>query len=313
MAKDLIIGGASGYDWQKLQYWVTSIQQSGFTGDIVIVATDITKATIDKLISKNVHISAYGKQTEDGGFENPNKHIAPHVERFFYIWEYLANNPDKYRYVTMTDTRDVVFQTNPSVFLEAKLGLAKSFVCSSEGLAYKDEPWGNQNFLDAFGPFFHERFKDNLIYNVGTIAGHYEDLRDFTSILLHMCSNRRIKVCDQAVFNFLVEHEPFKSEVLKTTNDTGWAIQLGTTEHAILAGAGEIGRNVQADPSKLDDYRKAYQDVQPVIKGHKVFTPANVEYCIVHQWDRVPQLAEQILRTYIDGDDENSVTFTVTE
>ena len=32
MKKDLIIGGASGYTWDQLKFWVNSIKKSGFTG-----------------------------------------------------------------------------------------------------------------------------------------------------------------------------------------------------------------------------------------------------------------------------------------
>ena len=45
MAKDLIIGGASGYNWDQLKYWVNSINKTGFKGDVVIVATKDRKST----------------------------------------------------------------------------------------------------------------------------------------------------------------------------------------------------------------------------------------------------------------------------
>ncbi len=32
--KDLIIGASTGYTWDTLKYWVNSINQSGFDGDI---------------------------------------------------------------------------------------------------------------------------------------------------------------------------------------------------------------------------------------------------------------------------------------
>ena len=41
MAKDLIIGGASNYNWDQLKYWVNSIKQTGFEGDIVLAATNM--------------------------------------------------------------------------------------------------------------------------------------------------------------------------------------------------------------------------------------------------------------------------------
>ena len=32
MAKDLIIGVVDNYDWDKIKYWVNSINKSGFDG-----------------------------------------------------------------------------------------------------------------------------------------------------------------------------------------------------------------------------------------------------------------------------------------
>ena len=116
MEKDLIIGGASNYDYEKLQYWVNSIKQTEFSGDIVICATNITKETIDKLSKKNVTVYAYGVPDGNGGFKSETR-LAPHVERFFYLWGFLNEHRENYRYVVVTDTRDVIFQTNPSDFI----------------------------------------------------------------------------------------------------------------------------------------------------------------------------------------------------
>ena len=35
--KDLIIGCSTGYKWDTIKYWVNSINQSGFTGDRVMI------------------------------------------------------------------------------------------------------------------------------------------------------------------------------------------------------------------------------------------------------------------------------------
>ena len=65
MDKDLIIGGASNYDYDKLQYWINSIKQTDFTGDIVLCATNISKETLDKLESKKISVYAYGNKEEE--------------------------------------------------------------------------------------------------------------------------------------------------------------------------------------------------------------------------------------------------------
>jgi hypothetical protein len=294
VAKDLIIGGASNYDWNKVKYWVNSIKATGFKGDIVLVATNIDLKTLEILSSKDVKIHAYGRKTESGLVNDSQN--APHVERFIYIWDYLRNNPD-YRFVTVTDTRDVIFQQDPSPFLEKHM-FGRSLIASSEGLLYKDEPWGRQNMKETFGDYLYQIFQEYLICNVGTISGYYEDVRDFILMLFQQSINRPIPIVDQAVYNFLINQVPFKDEVLVATNKLGWAAQLGVTKGAIEAGAGDIGMSVLQNPSLMDEYIKLYQDAQPIINGASVTNEDGREFCIVHQWDRIPSLKAEIERKY---------------
>ena len=112
MKKDLIIGGASNYTWDQLKYWINSIKMTGFDGDIALVGTNYTKETIDKLVKEGVILKLYGKLDNSGNVtSDPNG--APHVQRFFQLWDFLTTTKEEYGYVVTTDTRDVVFQTNP--------------------------------------------------------------------------------------------------------------------------------------------------------------------------------------------------------
>ena len=301
MAKDLIIGGAAGYDWDKLKYWVNSIKASGFRGDIMVVATNITAETIQKLVEEKVLVSAYGQRDENGNFKQ-HSNGAPHVERFFYMWNVLNEIKENYVHVITTDTRDVVFQTNPSTWLNSYMTVGKTVVCSSEGLEYKNEPWGNQNLHDTFGPYFHNIFKENMIYNVGTIAGRFEYVRDLLLMIFQMSINRPIPIVDQAVFNFLVSQQPYSNKFLKTTNRDGWAIQLGTTVEAIKSGGGDIGQAALNDEEVFKKYIRDYRDIQPYIdEDGTVYTKKDGDrFCIVHQYDRIPSLKTKILEKYDD-------------
>ena len=290
MDKDIIIGGASSYSWNELKYWINSIRKTGFSGDVFLVATNITRETIDKLTSEGVILSLYGKQDDQGNF-TAHSNGAPHVERFFYIYNHLNTTKENYRYVITTDTRDVVFQHNPSDWLQTNLKNHK-IVCSSEGLKYKDEPWGNQNLHQAFGPFFHNILKEEVIYNVGTIAGNFVYVKDLLLLLFQMSVNRPIPIVDQAVFNFLINHQPFKDVILKTTNKDGWAIQFGTTLRAIESGKGDIGAICSQNPTELITYQMKYTDDQPDLE--------NLPFTILHQYDRVNGLKEKIENLYGD-------------
>jgi len=294
--KDLIIGCASGYTWDQVKYWVNSIKKSGFTGDVVIVGTDMKKETIDKLTENGVELALYGEKQENGDVE-AYKTGVPHVERFFYMWGALNQTKTDYRYIITTDTRDVIFQNNPSQWLELYLTM-HSMVCASEGMRYKNEPWGNQNLYQALGPYFHNMLKDEMIYNVGTIAGEAAMMKSLFLLLFQISINRPIPVVDQAMFNFLISVYPFKNNTYFAGNSDSWAIQLGTTIEAVKAGSGDIGKEVTANPSKLIEYQMKYEDVQPVITNDAIKTKTGKLYTIVHQWDRIPELKTMIEEKY---------------
>lgn len=293
MEKDLIIGAASNYTWDQLKYWVNSIKQSGFTGDVVIVGTNMKKDTIDKLSERGVILSLYGKQNANGDIESP-QNGAPHVERFFYIWNYLETTETKYNNVITTDTRDVVFQSNPSNWLDENVH-SSLLVASSEGMRYKNEPWGNKNLHEALGPFFHNKLKNNLIYNVGVLAGEFEYVKGLMIMLFQISINRPIPVVDQAMFNFLINTSPYKDDTLFTNNNDGWAIQLGTTLPAVQSGKGDLGMIFKQSPEK---YLGIYEDNLPLIEDGVVTTIAHVPYCVVHQYDRVDGLKEKVEEIY---------------
>jgi hypothetical protein len=299
VANDLIIGAASGYEWDQLKYWVNSIKKSGFMGTIALVGTDMSKKTIDKLLEKEVELSLFGTQQPDGSVKAPANN-APHVERFFYLWSYLNQNRGKYDRVITTDTRDVIFQVNPSLQLDDLLRYHE-LVASSEGMRYQNEPWGNANLFQSFGPYFHNRLKNELINNVGVIAGHTYHVEGLLSMIFHLSLNRPIPIVDQAVYNFLINENPFKPITYFTTNDDGWAIQLGTSVEAVKAGAGEIGQQCKDNATKFAKYTIDYEDTQPVIcDDGTVKNGRGDTFTIVHQYDRVPGLKEKVEKKYND-------------
>lgn len=295
--KDLIIGGASNYTWDDLKYWINSIRNSGFKGDVALVGTNMTKATIDKLTAEGILLNLYGTQKENGDVIAPSNN-APHVERFFYLWNYLHTTKEQYRYVITTDTRDVIFQSNPSAWLEENLKMYP-LVCSSEGMRYKNEPWGNQNLLEAFGPYFHNLIKDQYIYNVGVLAGEFSHIKGLLSFIFHMSVNRPIPVVDQAVFNMIINTEPWKLDTYFTHMSDGWTVNLGTTYEAVKAGSGDLGLNLGKDPTGLIKYQMLFEDKQPYIgENGVVYTSDSKPFVVVHQYDRIPTLKVKIQKLY---------------
>lgn len=292
--KDLVIGGAANYGWKELKYWVNSIKRSGFDGDIALVTTNIESEDIIKLTDEGVKLTIYGNRMPNGSY-TAHSNGAPHVERFFYIWNHLNTEVQEYRYVICTDTRDVVFQSNPSIWLENNL-VSYSLVSSSEGMRYKNETWGNQNLHDTFGPYFHRIFKENMINNVGTLAGTSEYMQGLMFAIFQMSINRPIPIVDQAVYNVLMNTIPWKYDNYETTNEDAWAIQLGTTIGAVHSGKGDLGMMYK---DNIQGYLSLYEDEQPSINSDGiVVNHEGTPFCIVHQYDRVDSWKDRIVEKY---------------
>ena len=278
--KDLIVGCATNYDWSKLKYWVNSINASGFEGDKVLILMNCDKDTVKKISDSGFSIIAFNQDTN--GNLTYESQMMVHVERFFHIYQLLKDN--LYRYVITTDVKDVVFQQNPSIWLEDNFTDSDDLIFSSESMKYKDEPWGNQNLMETFGPQIYEDFKNNTIFNVGVLAGRGYAMRDLMMNIFASCLHRPIKICDQSTFNFLISRHPYLKSSIYSTSEDGWACQLGTT----------------ADPSKIEQFRPFLLEPSPKLEGDKVLTSQGKEYIIVHQYDRVPEWKKVIEAKYDD-------------
>ena len=279
---DCVIGCSTNYDWAKLKYWINSINESGFTGDKVMILMNCDKETVSKVSDAGFDIIGFGQ--DDKGNLVYNSNMMVHVERFYHIYQHLKNK--YYRYVITTDVKDVIFQKNPSEWLEMHLpsGGHDDLVFSSESMKYKDEPWGDQNLRETFGTQIYEDFKNNTIFNVGVLAGRGYAMKDLCMNIFTSCLGRPIKICDQSTFNFLISQHPYLKTSMYAQSEDGWACQLGTT----------------ADPSKIEQFRPFLLEPSPKMVGDKVATSTGIEYTIVHQYDRVPEWRKVIEEKYND-------------
>ena len=279
--KDLIIGAFTNYNFNQLRPWVESIEECGFKGDKVMVVGNHSPETLHELEKRNFFL-----------VDMPKLNIPVHVLRFLAIYDYLKDVDLHYRYVVTTDVKDVYFQTNPIDWLEENLKF-KKLVAGSEGMLYKDEPWGNDNLFQTYGTYVHELFKNNKIYNVGTIGGDAEYVKDLVFNIFTNATNRPIPIVDQAVYNVLLQTQPYKDVTLFADQWLGWACQAGTT----------------VDPSKINAFRPYLVEKEPIFKDGKVLTSLGHPFSIVHQYDRVPEWKQFVMEKYNQEDQSKFFTY----
>lgn len=262
--KDLVIGVFSNYTYDFVKPWIKSIKETGFKGDVVLYGIDTDNETLDRIQQDGVIVITAKSAKNDERI---------HMQRFLYIYDYLKERSHEYRYVVSTDVRDVIFQLNPSDFF-TNSELNSRIVTSGEAIRIKDEAWNRNNIIKNFGEYFYEDVKDLEVQNVGILAGAASYMKDLCFALYQMSLNRPDWVADQAAYNMLVHHEPWKSISTNCNLQDCWAINAHVT-------------NYEKDKEKFAPF---LMDVPPVLEnGQVVHGKSKRPFFIIHQYDRVKE------------------------
>lgn len=269
--KNLIISAFTGYRFDQIKPYVHSIRDNVADADLVMVVGHTDSATKTQLTTLGWQLVDLPAVTD----------IPIHVLRFLPMYNFLYNNSSQYEFVVSTDVKDVIFQQDPFTWLAANLG-SRHLVAGSEALRYCDEPWGDENLRTTYGGYAYQHHKNNVIYNVGTLGGRAEYMRDLFFTLFYNSLGRPIPVVDQAVFNVTIQSRAYQDAVLFAEQKLAWACQAGTV----------------ADPAKMNLFRPKLLEPEPVWRDNTVYTSTGIPFVIVHQYDRVPEWASAIVKKF---------------
>lgn len=280
--RDLVVGCMTNYGLDQIRPWVMSLEACGFQGDKAMIVYNADFSVVENLVDRGFLVVTFEQEYSSHQYrfqDSVGEQIL--VSRFFHIWCLLSDPIGLgYRYVISADVKDVIFQTNPSRWLEQHLG-DKLLNVGSESVRFQDEPWGNGVMAGAFEGTLHEYMKPRTIYNAGTMAGTSAAMRDF-ALQVYLAAAGRLECPDQASANILLSLEPFRSVTRFNTSEDGWACQAGTS----VAASYVTGRTLPLlEPS-------------PVFDGSEVLTNAGAPFCLIHQYDRVPEWSDAFLRKY---------------
>jgi len=286
--KDLIIGAFRGYTYNQVKPWIDSINECGFTGDKVLIALGTTQETIRK-------IADAGFTVIDGGNEPPRMMF--HMERFVHINRFLNDYYRNYRFVITTDVRDVIFQTNPSDYLEPILidSVFVDTIASSEAILVKNEPWNRDNIIKCFGQMYYDQICDNEVLNVGTLAGRAGSIKDLTAAIFQMSLNRADWVADQAAYNIMM----------------GWRQYNRTSHIARLKDAWACNLHVTNKPDQMSQFGPYLLEPRPTFENGLVVNENKTPFCVVHQYDRVPELKKFVIEKFGQEDESGYFTYKV--
>jgi len=264
--KNLLIGAISNYNWEVLEPFFKSFNQSNFKNcDCIMFINNISLETQNKIKYFGVIV----KEISQEKFKN--------IKLINYRWklyeDFLINNYDKYDMIFTADLRDVFFQKDVFKYYHNN----KSFL----GVAIEDDTLSqiiNKGWIiNAYGNDIFKSIENERIICVGTIWGTIDKFIEFSKIMWEVLSSEwsiRKDVVEQAVANYLIYHEKMFNDCLVISdNRNGPVMTIGITmkgqlnlnnDNNILNGKGEIAAVIHQYDRKqyiVDKVKNKYSDI----------------------------------------------------
>ena len=256
--KDLVISAIANYLPEKIKIYVESLNDSGFEGDKIMICYNLPQETIEYLSSKGWE--CYGAELQGH----------PHMKRLIDMWWFLQNDERKWNRIITTDVRDIVWQTNPSNWLSDNLN--SEVIVASECIKNQDEPWAHKNIHEGYGPIFWDLIKENIVANVGVIAGKYQSVKDLLQLvwLVSQAGDTR-HFTDQSALNLIINNSLLSNKIELNSD---FALQVDTL----------------TNDTRFE--KKTYSIENEIVMN------GQIPYVLVHQYDRNQELKYLIENKY---------------
>ena len=279
MPQDLTIAVIRGLEWAALRPYAVSLANTGFAGVKAVFMENTSQEARDRFI--DLGFTVIDRVT-------PPSKLHPQmppdwaygIYRFLPVIEYLREGQDKFRYVIWTDVRDVVFQTDPSAWLEKNLAPSQ-IVVAGLGHAIKDCPY-NDPWLRAVDLEGYERIREMEAVACGTMAGLAKPMLKFFQDMYAGChAANHMWGTDQGMFNALLRRPPYDKIARIPRSSEGFSAQWFPAKNN--------------DPIVYPGYAFPVFDKPSGL----VLTPEGEPYSIVHLYDRDPAWVNIMRQKYV--------------
>lgn len=300
--RDIVIGAAYGYEPSKVAQFVTSLRKTGFAGTIALVITPQQSAAFaesDLLEGVELVVVPVWRPGIPDVFhshltkafwipfglvtwallgllgllgrrgEALRLHLAgglhhPWCARHLHYLEFLARGD--YDYILVSDTRDVVFQTNPSQAMRGSADLSVSI--ESRAYTVGEEYWNARWVKAVYGRRGLDTIGSAPVSCAGVSFGPAPAMLDYLRAMrdeiLALKPWSIWRTSDQALHNYLL-----------------WTGRLGTfARMESLASPVATLNATTVDHLSVDEGQLVNADGTTV--------------CVIHQYDRVDGLADQL-------------------
>lgn len=268
------MGVAKGYGWDILEPFVTSFARNCPSAELVLFVDDISDFTRDRLIQAGTLCLDVPTEYEDN--------MIIHA-RWKMFADYLEAHGGNYEQVFLTDTRDVICQSDVFAAFKGYMNWLGYTTYSADIRGSQTESKVNYRWLaNCFGKEEADKLADRKIICCGTVIGTIAELKIFCRKMWNALKDNTVWGHEQAVMNYLVYENllPIKN-----------LIEIDVNSGAVLT-------------TFLSHYVEVRDD--KILRGDGG-VPA-----VVHQYDRNDELNQLVDEIYRAKDFEQNLNFTDT-
>jgi hypothetical protein len=286
--KDILFGYAVNFTFEKMEAFAVSTVWCGFTGHkVMFVSSDLSRDDQTKLIELGFEVRVVPKLLA----EITHKFFH-YVNRFLVIHRYLLAHAGEFRFAFCADTRDLIFQGNPSKWMEQNIGEYK-LVAASEFCAHVDSP-PNMMWIDGMLPELREWMAPKMIYCSGFVSGRAEYISDLAAGIYLYAREFTTNYWgpDQPIYATIMHQKAYADITLVPKAEDYFCINCVNIAHDNL-----IQVMSEYPPVRpFYDFNPRHTMNQNILWNNGI--PNLSEFCVLHQYDRIPPLADNIKRVF---------------
>lgn len=286
------------YTPEQISPWVNSLKKTNFSGQVFAIVYNPENDEMQKYLTENnIHVCI--------AYLDGETHIA--TQRFRDYVELLNSEYAKgVEAVIHTDVRDVIFQSDPGVWLQNNMQDFK-LIATSEGVTYRHEDWNNEVLERHFGKNMYLKFADKETLCSGIIAGYVKEIKELFSTIYELMfySTNPTDFVDQAAHNIAV-YEIFSSITKIVQASDNWCANLGTLK-ALPENNPTWSTSPRTHSSSFERIRKNKTFKETLLckmpelrEDGLIYAENGKPYSIVHQYDRYQPWKDVILDKFSD-------------
>ena len=184
---DLIVSSVYNFGWPQLRPYVVSLDRTGFRGTRLMFVEKITEEARENLLRYGFTLvpSDAVAQNADRLQLDPDHWVVCY--RYGPVVEFLRHHFRDFRYVIWTDVRDLIFQTDPTLWLEDNLKPPYQLVAATVPILVEDCGM-NDRWSALTNGSDHPWLRTKEVCCAGTIAGNSLTVSNALAMIHHITS-----------------------------------------------------------------------------------------------------------------------------